>query len=124
MRRLLPVLVAGRSRAQIEQLELRLEDYEAQASPIAKEALERIADLYAIEQEIRGASGRTRTGTPDKSETVVGFFARVVRNDFTHAVPQVGYDGGYSLCPFAMACLAAVPRRRADRDRQQPGLYR
>ena len=52
------------------------EVYDHDASPIAKEGLDRIAKLYAIEKEIRGTSAQNRLAVRQEKSAplVTGFF--------------------------------------------------
>ena len=76
---------------------------QAHASPVASEALERIAALYAIEREIRGRpAGRAATSSQRACPTVARISATVVRSDAAEAFAQVGYDGGDSLRALAL----------------------
>ena len=73
------------------------------------------------ERDSRTASGRATTSSQRPCPTVARISATVVRGDAPQAFAQVGYDGGDSLRPLPLGCVAALFERRAYRDRQQRG---
>ena len=71
----------------------------AHGSPIANEALKRIAELYAIESEIRGRPPDERRQCASPGATFARYVARVAGNQFSCAVAEVGYSGGGEVRP-------------------------
>ena len=77
--------------------------HQAHASPIATEAVERIGQLYAIENEIRGRSPDERQRIRDTIATFTHISARLAESVADEAVSQIGNSGGHQLCARALA---------------------
>ena len=87
--------------------------------PIAKEALERVAQLYGIEQEIRERSPAERKDPASPIATDAGGDARLVKGNAGEAVAEVRRCRGDPLRTRALECIAEVLRGRARGDGQQ-----
>jgi hypothetical protein len=87
------------------------------ASPVASEALNRIAAFYAIEKEIRLRSAeerqQIRNACADLCSTVVSRFS-------CPSFRAVGYDGGDSLRPLTLGCIAALRCKRSHGELRTP----
>ena len=93
--------------------------YEAHKSAVAKEALERIAALYAIEEEIRGRSAEERREVRNAAQpAVAGIAEAVVRRDLGQAIDEIRYHQGHSLCAGALGGVDALLRRWPSGNRQ------
>ena len=93
---------------------------QAHASPVAREALERIGGVvWNRRTDSRQATGRTPCGAPGAVEATAGLSATVVRGDLVETLAQVGDDGGDSLCALALGRVDTLYRRWTHRDRQQ-----
>ncbi len=91
---------------------------QAHASPVAREALQRIGALYRIEEQIRGRPPEQRREVRQaQAQPLLDSLATVVRRDLVEALAQVGDDGGDSLRAGALGCAAALCRRWTHRDR-------
>jgi transposase len=83
--------------------------YEAHASPIAKEALERIAALYGIEKEIRGRPTRRKaTGSKCTSAATAGIIAVVVEGRAVKGVQEIRTCRCHSLCAWPLDAVAPL----------------
>ena len=92
---------------------------QAHASPVAREALERIGKLYGIEDGIRGRPPDERHEVRQaQAKPLLDSLRRVVRSDLVETVAQVRDHGGDSLCTGALGRAGALYRRWTHRDRQ------
>jgi len=81
----------------------------AHASPIAAEAMKRIAELYAIEGEIRGRPPDERLGLSQQPYSSFAGIARSMATVHTSCrLAQVGDRGGDPLCALALASTGAL----------------
>ena len=98
----------------------------ASGSPVAEEALRRIAQLYGIEQDAAGMTPagrlaarqavRVRAGAGRAAHLAVGYAA--------HRRHRQRHWQGHRTCPQALAGPGALRRLRHPPDRQQPGRER
>ena len=89
-------------------------------APIASEALERIAELYAIEKDIRGRSADERRAVrQQKSRPLVDALRTVAARQARPDQPEEQARRGHPLRPVALGGPDPLPRRRPHRDRQQ-----
>ena len=96
--------------------------YKAHGSASAKEALERIGQLYGIESGIRGGgAGRAADGTRSAGSADAGVDARLDGDDFGASIEEIAPGGCDPLCPGALGGVDAVLRGRRVGDRQQRG---
>jgi transposase len=92
--------------------------WEATKSPVAKEALDRIAAIYAIEDKARFAPAAERVNTARDGAAARGVL-RLGQSDRGQAVGQVGAGRGVPLHDQAARSTHALRHRRAARGRQQ-----
>ena len=92
---------------------------EAHASPIAKEALERIAALYGIEKEIRGRPPDERQTDPARaSPAIAGIACKPgLKTSLSKLSRKSEVTAGDSLCVGTMDAVASVLRRWPSGDR-------
>jgi transposase len=91
---------------------------EAHRSPIAAEAMERIGQLYAIEEEIRGRPPDERREVRlERSRPLLDSIAGLVGSDFAEAIPEIEYRRGGTLRTWGLEGFKPLLRRRPDRDR-------
>jgi hypothetical protein len=80
-------------------------------APIANEALERIAALYAIEKTIRGRSaGERRTVSPGKEQASGAGAQSLVRVAAHTCLRQSDDRRGHPLCPESLGRANSLPR--------------
>ena len=92
---------------------------EAHRSPIATEAVERIAHLYAIEKEIRGRSPDERREVRNaRARPLIESMHNWLKASLAKLLAQVRYGGGDPLCARPLEGAGALSRRRSHRDRQ------
>jgi hypothetical protein len=83
----------------------------AHASPIASEAIERIAALYGIEQEIRGRPPGERCEVRRaRARPLIEQLQAWMERKLSTLSRKVRGGGGDSLCALALACSAALHR--------------
>lgn len=98
---------------------------EAQANPIAQEALLRIAALYAIEARGRGHVGGRACRTEARGSTAVaGVDARLAESHARERGQRRGHGQGDRLQSQALGGAGTLRRRWHTADRQQPGRER
>jgi transposase len=97
--------------------------HQATGSPIAAEALRRIAGLYAIETEIRGHSANERQLHRERHARPV---IEALKPWLEHPAGAAAQRPRRSdpLCPRTLAGAVPVPRGRSHRARQQSGRAR
>lgn len=90
---------------------------QAHGSEIAKEALNRIAALYAIEQEIRGRlPDERRQVRQARAKPLLDSLKEWFEGDASEAFPKVRHNGGDSLRNLALGPVAALRERWSDRN--------
>ena len=93
---------------------------QAHASPIASEALERIAcSVCHRERDPRASTGRASTGSHRPGRGLCSSPCATGSKSPDQAVAQIGYDGGHPLCARTVAGADALLRRRSLGNRQQ-----
>ena len=90
----------------------------AHPSPVAAEAMERIAALYAIEKEIRGHPAGERREVRSARQAFAGLAETMARRNVRETVAQIRHGAGGALRALALGCVAAVRERRPHRNRQ------
>src|SRR5882762_10723507 len=65
------------------------------------------------------ATRPTTTSSPNTNSSFASVFARLARSLTDETLPQVGYDGGDSLCADTVVGVDPVLRRRIPGNRQQ-----
>ena len=80
----------------------------AHKSPVAAEALERIAGLYAIEKEIRGRPPDERREVQHVRQAVAGIAETMVRRDLRETLAKIRYGYGRSLRTRTVGSTAAL----------------
>ena len=83
----------------------------AHKSPMAQEALERIAALYAIEKEIRGRPpDERREIRQTRARPLLESLHAVAGKLLDQAVAEIGYDGGREVCAGTLGGADALRR--------------
>ena len=93
--------------------------WEATKSPVAKEALDRIAAVYAIEDKARFAPAAERVEHRRETAPLLDAFFDLGRRGRGQAVGQVGTRQSVPLHDHAARSPHPLPHRRAARGRQQ-----
>jgi hypothetical protein len=92
----------------------------AGSAPIASEALERIADLYAVEKDIRGRSADERGAMrQNRSRPIIDELEPLTARQARLDQPEDQARRGDPLCALALGWAYSSPRRRPRRDRFQ-----
>ncbi len=81
--------------------------------------IQEVACWAHVRRSSMAATRRTTTSSPNTNSALASVFARLARSLTDETLPQVGYDGGDSLCAYAVAGVDPVLRRWTPGDRQQ-----
>src|SRR6202790_5643093 len=109
-----------------------VEVYKTMQSPFAREVIERLQAVYAIEAEIRGSTAEQRLFSraprrpapcrpPHQDRAVDGDAQDAADGNGRPAILPVEAGGGHQLCAQSLGWTDAVPQRRAGRGRLQYG---
>jgi len=80
--------------------------------------MERIGQLYAIEEQIRGRPpDERRKVRQERSRSLLDFFAGLAGSHFAEAIPALRYRRGGTLRTRSLEGFEPLLRRRPDRGR-------